>query len=48
MVDRVIDQQMSEGQFRNANLTMHDFTEIRNVLKHKLSSIYHVRIAYPK
>ncbi len=48
MVDRVIDQQISEGQFRYADLTMHDFTEIRNVLKHKLSSIYHVRIAYPK
>jgi len=47
LVDTVIDKQMSDGQFKNTDLTMRDFTTIRKVLKKKLMSIYHVRIAYP-
>ncbi len=47
LVDTVIDKQMADGQFKNTDLTMRDFTTIRRVLKKKLMSIYHVRIAYP-
>ena len=47
LVDGIIQKQMDDGQFQNVDLTMKDFTTIRKVLKKKLMSIYHVRIAYP-
>lgn len=47
LVDNIIQKQMDDGQFLNVDLTMHDFTTIKKVLKKKLMSIYHVRIAYP-
>lgn len=47
LVDNIIQKQMDDGQFQNVDLTMKDFTIIKKVLKKKLMSIYHVRIAYP-
>ena len=47
LVDNIIQKQMDDGQFQNVDLTMRDFTLIRKVLKKKLMSIYHVRVAYP-
>ena len=46
-VDNIIQKQMDDGQFMNVDLTLRDFTTIKKVLKKKLMSIYHVRIAYP-
>ena len=46
LVDNIIQKQMDDGQFLNVDLTMRDFTTIKKVLKKKLMSIYHVRIAY--
>ena len=48
LVDNIIQKQMDDGQFLNVDLTMRDFTLIRKVLKKKLMSIYHVRVAYPE
>ena len=48
LVDNIIQKQMDDGQFLNVDLTMRDFTRIKKVLKKKLMSIYHVRIAYPE
>ena len=48
LVDGIIDKQMEAGQFLNTDLTMHDIETCRKVLKKKLMSIYHVRIAYPE
>ena len=48
LVDGIIQKQMDDGQFLNVDLTMRDFTTIKKVLKKKLMSIYHVRIAYPE
>lgn len=48
LVDNIIQKQMDDGQFQNVDLTMRDFTTIKKVLKKKLMSIYHVRIAYPE
>ena len=48
LVDNIIQKQMDDGQFLNVDLTMRDFTTIKKVLKKKLMSIYHVRIAYPE
>ena len=47
LVDNIIQKQIDDGQFQNVDLTMRDFTIIKKVLKKKLMSIYHVRIAYP-
>ena len=47
LVDSIIQKQVDDGQFHNVDLTMRDFTTIKKVLKKKLMSIYHVRIAYP-
>ncbi|MCR5014349.1 MAG: HDIG domain-containing protein [Bacteroidales bacterium] len=47
LVDNIIQKQMDDGQFQNVDLTMRDFSTIKKVLKKKLMSIYHVRIAYP-
>jgi len=47
LVDNIIQKQIDDGQFQNVDLTMRDFTTIRKVLKKKLMSIYHIRIAYP-
>lgn len=47
LVDNIIDGQMKANQFDNTNITFHDITMTKKVLKKKLMSIYHVRIAYP-
>ena len=48
LVDGIINKQMEAGQFLNTDLTLHDIETARKVLKKKLMSIYHVRIAYPE
>ena len=48
MVDNIINKQMEAGQFLNTDLTLRDIETCRKVLKKKLMSIYHVRIAYPE
>ena len=47
LVDNIIDGQMKANQFDNTNITFHDITVTKKVLKKKLMSIYHVRVAYP-
>lgn len=47
LVDNIIDGQMKANQFNNTNITFHDISVVKKVLKKKLMSIYHVRIAYP-
>lgn len=47
LVDNIIDGQIKANQFDNTNITFHDITVTKKVLKKKLMSIYHVRIAYP-
>jgi len=48
LVDNIINKQMEAGQFLNTDLTLRDIETARKVLKKKLMSIYHVRIAYPE
>ena len=47
LVDNIIDAQIKDNQFSNANITFADVQRIKNILKKKLQSIYHVRIEYP-
>jgi len=47
LVDNIINVQMNEGQFNDAQITFKDITTIRKVFKKRLRNIYHVRISYP-
>lgn len=47
LVDNIINGQIKDNQYDNANITFADIDKIRKILKHKLQSIYHVRIEYP-
>lgn len=47
LVERIIDNQMEEKQFDNANITLKDITTVKEIFKQKLQNIFHIRIAYP-
>jgi len=47
-VEKIIDGQMDQGQFLNANITFKEIQLIKKVLKKKLNNIYHLRIEYPE
>jgi putative nucleotidyltransferase with HDIG domain len=48
LVDNIIDKQMKEEQFYNADITFSDISAAKKILKRKLHNIYHVRIEYPE
>ncbi len=48
LVENIIDKQINNDQFINANITLRDISKIKKLYKKMLGSIYHVRIAYPK
>ena len=47
-VENIINKQMNDDQFLNANITFKEIQSIKKVLKHKLANIYHLRIEYPE
>lgn len=47
-VENIINKQIEEDQFLNANITFKEIQAIKKVLKHKLANIYHLRIEYPE
>ncbi len=47
-VENIINKQIDEEQFLNANITFKEIQSIKKVLKHKLANIYHLRIEYPE
>jgi putative nucleotidyltransferase with HDIG domain len=47
LVERIIDNQMENRQFRNSLVTFKDISTIKKIIKKKLLSIYHIRIEYP-
>jgi len=47
-VENILNKQMEDGQFLNANITFKEIQAIKKVLKHKLANIYHLRIEYPE
>lgn len=48
LVEGIVDNLQSEGQFNDANITFKDITTIKQVFKKKLMNIYHTRIEYPE
>ena len=47
-VENIINKQIEERQFLNADITFKEIQSIKKVLKHKLANIYHLRIEYPE
>jgi putative nucleotidyltransferase with HDIG domain len=47
-VESIVDKQIEDGQFLNANITFKEIQSIKKVLKYKLANIYHLRIEYPE
>lgn len=47
-VEKIINGQMNQGQFLNADITFNDIQVIKKVLKKKLNNIYHLRVEYPE
>ncbi|MBW1297638.1 HD family phosphohydrolase [Aquimarina litoralis] len=47
-VEKIINKQMDDGQFLNANITFKEIQQVKKVFKRKLTNIYHLRIEYPE
>ncbi len=47
-VEKIINKQMDEGQFLNADITFKEIQQIKKIFKRKLTNIYHLRIEYPE
>ncbi len=47
-VEKIINNQMDQGQFLNADITLKEIETIKKVLKKKLNNIYHLRVEYPE
>ena len=47
LVETIISNQIKEGQFENADITLRDIRLIKKMFKKMLMNIYHVRIEYP-
>lgn len=47
LVDRIVKGKIEEGQLANCDLTFGDISKIRSILKSRMLSIYHARVAYP-
>lgn len=48
LVEKIVNRQMEDGQFMNADITFKELQTIKKVLKKKLKNIYHLRIEYPE
>lgn len=47
LVEKIISDQMNNGQLDNADITLKQITLIKKIFKKKLRNIYHLRIEYP-
>lgn len=47
LVDNIITAQMEDDQLINANITLKEIYTVKKVLKKKMLSIHHIRVAYP-
>ncbi len=48
LVNNIIDSQLQDGRFMNAEITYRDIDSVKRVFIEMLTNIYHSRIAYPK
>ncbi|TKS55871.1 HD family phosphohydrolase [Mesohalobacter halotolerans] len=47
-VEKIIDKQVEDRQFLNADITFREIEQIKKILKGKLKNIYHLRVEYPE
>lgn len=47
LVDKIVEHQISEDQYADADITYSDITTIKKIFKQKLINMHHARIAYP-
>ena len=47
-MESIVNKQMEQGQFLNADITFKEIQTIKKVLKKKLNNIYHLRVEYPE
>lgn len=47
-VEKIINKQMEDEQFLNANITFKEIQLIKKILKQKLKNIFHLRVEYPE
>jgi membrane-associated HD superfamily phosphohydrolase len=48
LIDKIIDDQVQQQQFDNADITFRDIRKIKEIFKKKIQDIYHHRIEYPE
>ncbi len=48
LVNRLIDQQVNDGYFKDCPITFRDISTAKTVLVYKLKTVYHTRISYPE
>ncbi len=48
LVDKIIEYQIKEKQFEQADITFAQINRVKQIFKDKLINIYHTRIEYPK
>lgn len=48
MVNKLIDQQVNDGFFKDCPITFRDISVAKTVLVDKLKTVYHTRISYPE
>ena len=48
LVDNIVNYQMIEEQYNDANITYREINTAKQIIKNRLMNIYHARIEYPK
>lgn len=48
LVELIINKQIEQNQFINADITFKDINKLKKIFKKKLMNIYHLRIEYPR
>ncbi len=48
LVDKIINYQMENKQYEEADITFKEISQLRDLFKNRLINIYHARIEYPK
>ena len=48
LVHTILEKQIEQGQFKQANITFKEIEQIKKVLVRKLANMYHLRVAYPE
>lgn len=48
MVEDMINDQIADGQFKEAPISFRDVETVKNIFKEKIKNMYHTRISYPE